>query len=56
MLVRGATRGDGAVGEDVTAEPAHHQSVPLQLLARASPPPLLEVRGEVFLAKRDFAG
>ncbi|MEW5826654.1 MAG: NAD-dependent DNA ligase LigA [Candidatus Bipolaricaulota bacterium] len=50
-LVRGSTRGDGAVGEDVTANLRTIKSLPLRLVSPASPPPLLEVRGEVFVEK-----
>jgi DNA ligase (NAD+) len=52
-LVRGATRGDGAVGEDVTSNLRTIRTIPLRLLGDA--PPLLEVRGEVFLGKQAFA-
>ncbi|HEY6050463.1 MAG TPA: NAD-dependent DNA ligase LigA, partial [Thermoanaerobaculia bacterium] len=51
-FVRGATRGDGAVGEDVTANLRTIRSVPLELQGEA--PGLLEVRGEVFIPKADF--
>jgi len=51
-LVRAATRGDGAVGEDVTANVATIADVPKQLPAGA--PAVLEVRGEVFMAISDF--
>ena len=51
-FVRGATRGDGMVGEDVTANLRTIKTVPLQL---TSAPAHLEVRGEVLIAKRDFA-
>jgi DNA ligase (NAD+) len=50
--VRAATRGDGAVGEDVTANVRTIRAIPLRL--RAGAPPLLEVRGEVLLFHRDF--
>ena len=53
LLVRGATRGDGAVGEDVTSNLRTIRSIPLRLLGDA--PPLLEVRGEVYLGKQAFA-
>jgi DNA ligase (NAD+) len=49
----GSTRGDGMVGEDVTANLRTQRSVPL-LLRTAAPPHRLEVRGEVFLRKADF--
>ena len=52
VLVRGATRGDGEVGEDVTANLRTIHTVPLQL---KEPVPLLEVRGEVYMPKRAFA-
>jgi DNA ligase (NAD+) len=52
LLVRGATRGDGTVGEDVTANVRTIKAIPLRLLDGA--PPLLEVRGEVILFHRDF--
>jgi DNA ligase (NAD+) len=52
LLVRGATRGDGTVGEDVTANVRTIRSIPLRLADGA--PPLLEVRGEVLLFHRDF--
>ena len=51
-FVRGATRGDGMIGEDVTANLRTIKTVPLQL---ASAPAHLEVRGEVLIAKKDFA-
>jgi len=51
-FVQGATRGDGLTGEDVTANLRTIKMVPLQL--KGSPPPLFEVRGEVFINKRDF--
>lgn len=53
-LVRGATRGDGVHGEDVTANLRTLASVPLQLLG-AGQPTRLEARGEVFMSKRGFA-
>lgn len=48
VLVRAATRGDGEVGEDVTANARTVRSIPLRLLAK-TPPRLIEVRGEVLL-------
>lgn len=55
-FVIGATRGDGAVGEDVTPNLRTVRSVPLRLKAarRIPVPELLEVRGEVFMLKKDF--
>src|SRR2546425_5962923 len=52
-FVQGATRGDGQFGEDVTSNLRTIKSVPLQLQAGA--PKVLEVRGEVFIPKADFA-
>ena len=46
VFTRGATRGDGEVGEDVTVNLRTIQSVPLRLLG-SDPPALVEVRGEV---------
>ena len=54
VFVRGATRGDGFTGEDVTANLRTVRAIPLRL-AGEQPPPLLEVRGEVVMLKRDFA-
>jgi DNA ligase (NAD+) len=47
VLVRGATRGDGRIGEDVTQNLRTIRSVPLKMDGRA--PELVEVRGEVYL-------
>jgi DNA ligase (NAD+) len=52
-FVRGATRGDGYSGEDVTANLRTVRSIPLRLRGRRAPP-LLVVRGEVLIYKRDF--
>jgi len=51
-LVRAATRGDGEVGEDVTANVRTIRSVPLEL--RGDPPPVMEVRGEIYLPVSEF--
>jgi DNA ligase (NAD+) len=51
-FVRGATRGDGTIGEDVTANLHTMQSVPTKLKGHA--PALIEIRGEVFMTKADF--
>jgi DNA ligase (NAD+) len=51
-FVRGATRGDGTEGEDVTANLRTMKSVPDKLKGRA--PALIEIRGEVFMSKADF--
>lgn len=52
-LVRGATRGDGAIGEDVTANIKTIRNIPMTLKQPA--PAYLAVRGEVFIRKADFA-
>ncbi len=55
-LVRGATRGDGKKGENITANVRTIPAIPLVLQASAlgSVPPRLEVRGEVFMTKSGF--
>jgi DNA ligase (NAD+) len=53
-LVQAATRGDGATGENVTANIRTVRAVPLQLHTE-HPPQVLEVRGEVLMYKSDFA-
>jgi DNA ligase (NAD+) len=81
VLKQAATRGDGSVGEDVTANVAHIGDIPQQLspsrlreglgecesLRQSDPPPtppasgreeipaIFEIRGEVYMAKSDFA-
>ncbi|MCS6862207.1 MAG: hypothetical protein NZT92_18030, partial [Abditibacteriales bacterium] len=54
VFTRAATRGDGTTGEDVTLNIKTIKSVPLRLMLD-DPPPLLEVRGEVYMDKEDFA-
>ena len=56
-LVRAATRGDGEVGEDVTANVAHIADIPQQLPAsiRGGVPAIFEVRGEVYMERAAFA-
>ncbi|WP_345868716.1 NAD-dependent DNA ligase LigA [Shewanella algae] len=53
VLERAATRGDGAVGEDITENVRTIRAVPLKLRGNDYPP-LLEVRGEVFMPKAAF--
>lgn len=53
-LVRAATRGDGQVGEDVTANARTLDDVPV-LLAGKGWPDSIEVRGEVYMSHADFA-
>ena len=50
-LVRGSTRGDGFIGEDVTANLKTIRSIPLKLKKKL---PFLEVRGEVYMPRKSF--
>lgn len=52
-FVRGATRGDGATGEDVTQNLRTIRAIPLKLRG-AAPPEVLEVRGEVYMPRAGF--
>ena len=52
VLTRAATRGDGRTGEDITRNVRTLRNVPTRLTGDV--PPLLEVRGEVFMATKDF--
>ncbi|MGN6168279.1 MAG: NAD-dependent DNA ligase LigA [Solirubrobacteraceae bacterium] len=54
VLERGATRGNGEVGEDVTHNLRTIPSIPLRL-ETPDPPALVEVRGEVYMSLPDFA-
>lgn len=53
VLTQAATRGDGATGEDITANIRTIRNIPLQLLMD-NPPARLEVRGEVFMPHEGF--
>jgi DNA ligase (NAD+) len=66
LLVQAATRGDGTVGEDVTLNARTVEAIPLRLavveetdpqlteVARTVLPGRIEIRGEVYIAKKDF--
>lgn len=54
-FVRGATRGDGTRGEDVTQNLRTVEAVPLRIRSDGAPPPLLEVRGEIYFPLSGFA-
>ncbi|MDD9964110.1 MAG: NAD-dependent DNA ligase LigA [Gammaproteobacteria bacterium] len=54
QLALAATRGDGQTGEDITANVRTIGAVPLRLRGDGIPP-RFEVRGEIYIAKRDFA-
>jgi DNA ligase (NAD+) len=55
VLARGATRGDGQTGEDVTQNLKTIGAIPLRIGGEGVPPPLVEVRGEIYLPLKDFA-
>lgn len=52
-FVRGATRGDGQMGDDITANLKTIRSLPLQM-ATSQPAPVVHVRGEVYMERADF--
>jgi DNA ligase (NAD+) len=54
VFTRGATRGDGTTGEDVTVNLRTIRSLPLQLHAQSGLPDYLVVRGEVYMRLDDF--
>ena len=53
IFVQGATRGNGEIGEDVTHNLRTMPTIPLKV---DDAPPVLEVRGEVYMSLKDFAG
>ena len=53
QLIHAATRGDGAVGEDITNNIKTIAAVPLKLMLN-NPPAIIEVRGEVYMPKAGF--
>lgn len=55
ILVRGATRGDGERGDDITTNLKTIRSIPLRLFQEDHLPLSIEVRGEVFMTKKGFA-
>ncbi|HDI51347.1 MAG TPA: NAD-dependent DNA ligase LigA [Bacteroidetes bacterium] len=55
IFIRGATRGDGVTGEDITNNLKTIRTIPLRLLRNGHPiPTRIEIRGEVIMAKADF--
>ncbi|MDD3777567.1 MAG: NAD-dependent DNA ligase LigA [Actinomycetota bacterium] len=53
-FARGATRGDGVTGEDITSNLRTIRAIPLTLRREVDIPEILEVRGEVYLGKDEF--
>lgn len=54
LLVRGATRGDGERGDEITPNLRTIRSIPLRLFEKEESPLSVEVRGEVFMPKKGF--
>lgn len=54
VFVRGATRGDGAVGEDITANLRTIKDIPERLLPGGDWPASIEIRGEVYMTYAEF--
>ncbi|MDP2710169.1 MAG: NAD-dependent DNA ligase LigA [Solirubrobacteraceae bacterium] len=55
ILAQGATRGNGEIGEDVTHNLRTIPTIPLRLNPTHPAPPVLEVRGELYMSLQDFA-
>jgi DNA ligase (NAD+) len=54
VLVLAATRGDGRVGDDITAQARTIQAIPLRLHERKKIPAVVEVRGEIYMPNAEF--
>jgi len=54
LLTLGSTRGDGTTGDDITVNLRTIKSIPLRLTGGGKLPPVLEVRGEVFITREEF--
>jgi DNA ligase (NAD+) len=54
VLVRGATRGDGQRGDNITENLRTVREIPLKLRSAGTVPPVLEARGEIYLSKAEF--
>ncbi|OGO06214.1 MAG: DNA ligase (NAD(+)) LigA [Chloroflexi bacterium RBG_13_56_8] len=56
LLVQGATRGDGVLGEDITSNVRTIRNIPLRIpmTGTSAPPPIIEVRGEVYMPRHLF--
>jgi len=55
LLTRGITRGDGITGDDITHNVRTIKGIPLRLIGKDFPP-LLEVRGEIYMTNSDLVG
>jgi DNA ligase (NAD+) len=55
LLILAATRGDGQRGDNITANAKTIHDIPLRLKEHSKTPPVLEVRGEIFMYNADFA-
>ncbi|MEW6087547.1 MAG: NAD-dependent DNA ligase LigA [bacterium] len=56
ILEMGLTRGDGESGEDITLNIKTIKSIPLVLMRDKGVPGLIEIRGEIYIDKKDFSG